>query len=131
MIERGTLWLTAGFAAALFLTGIPYWRLPYNADFFSDPMMLAGFVGLAVVSAVLAASGVARPGKVFWVMLGAFPVAVMIRVIVDTAKDPTDHNLWPFELVFAAVISLVAVVPGLLAGSLVRRLGPQSWRAQK
>jgi len=28
VIERRTLWLTAGFAAGLLLTGIPYWRLP-------------------------------------------------------------------------------------------------------
>lgn len=120
MIERGTLWPAAGFAAALFLTGIPYWRLPYNADFFSDPLMLAGFVGVAVVSAVLAASGAVHLGKAFWVMLAAFPVAVMIRVIIDTAKDPTDHNLWPFELIIAAVISLVAVV---LACSPARSFG--------
>jgi hypothetical protein len=45
----------------------------------------------------------------------------MIRVVVDTMQDPTDHNLWPFELIFAAVVSLVAVVPGLLVGALVRR----------
>lgn len=122
MIERRTLWLASGFAAGLFLTGIPYWRLPYNANFFADPFLLLGFAGLAVVAALLAASSAARFGAVFWVTLAAFPVAVMIRVIVDTARDPTDHNLWPFELIIAAVVSLFAVVPGLLVGALVRRL---------
>jgi uncharacterized membrane protein YhaH (DUF805 family) len=74
------------------------------------------------VAAILAASGRARPGRIFWVTLAAFPVAVMIRVIIETVKDPTDHNLWPFELVIAALVSLIAVVPGLLVGALVRRL---------
>ena len=122
MAERRTLWLAAGFAAGVLLTGVPYWRLSYNADIFADTALLIGFAGLGVVTAVLAASGVARLGKVFWAMLAAFPTAVMIRVIVDTMKDPTDHNLWPFEIVIAALFSLVAVVPGLLIGALARRL---------
>jgi hypothetical protein len=122
MSERSTLWLAAGFAAGVLLTGVPYWRLSYNADIFADTALLIGFAGLGVVTAVLAASGVARLGKVFWAMLAAFPTAVMIRVIVDTMKDPTDHNLWPFEIVIAALFSLVAVVPGLLIGALARRL---------
>lgn len=122
MAERSTLWLAAGFAAGLLLTGVPYWRLPYNANIFADTALLIGFAGLGVVTAVLAASGVARLGKVFWAMLAAFPAAVMIRVVVDTMQDPTDHNLWPFEIVIAALFSLVAVVPGLLIGALARRL---------
>ena len=122
MAERSTLWLAAGFAAGLLLTGVPYWRLPYNANIFADTLLLIGFAGLGVVTAVLAASGVARLGKVFWAMLAAFPAAVMIRVVVDTMQDPTDHNLWPFEIVIAALFSLVAVVPGLLIGALARRL---------
>jgi hypothetical protein len=122
MAERRTLWLAAGFAAGVLLTGVPYWRLSYNANIFADTLLLIGFAGLGVVTAVLAASGVARLGKVFWAMLAAFPTAVMIRVIVDTMQDPTDHNLWPFEIVIAALFSLVAVVPGLLIGALARRL---------
>lgn len=122
MIDRKNLWLTLGFVAGLLLTGVPYWRLPYNADFFSDPLVLAGFVGLGAVTAMLAASGIARLRQIFWIMLAAFPAAVAIRVVVETAQDPTDHNLWPFELILAALFSLVAVVPGLLIGAIVRRL---------
>jgi hypothetical protein len=123
MIERRTLCLASGFAAGLLLTGVPYWRLPYNANFFADPLVLAGFAGLGVVTAVLAASCVARLPQVFWVTLAAFPAAMAIRVVVETAQDPTDHNLWPFELILAALFSLVAIVPGLLVGALARRLG--------
>jgi hypothetical protein len=122
MMERRTLWLASGFAAGLLMTGIPYWLLPYNADYFADFGVHLGFVGLGVVTAMLAIGGIAGLGRIFWVTLAAFPVAVMIRVVVDTMQDPTDHNLWPFELIFAAVVSLVAVVPGLLVGAIVRRL---------
>lgn len=121
MIERRILWLALGFAAGLFLTGIPFWRLPYNANFFADPFVLAGFVALGLVTALLAASGVARLSEVFWIMMAAFPLAVMIRVAIETSKDPTDHNLWPFELVFAAIVSVLAVGPALGLGALLRR----------
>lgn len=121
MIERRTLWLASGFAAGLLLTGIPYWWLPYNADVLADTGALLGFAGLGLVTAVLVGSGVARLMPTFWTMLAAFPAAVLIRVIVDVSQDPTDHNLWPFELLFAAAFALIAVVPGLLVGGLVRR----------
>ena len=122
MDERPNKWLIAGFIAGLLLTGIPYWRLPYNANIFADSMLLIGFVGLGLVTALLTARGIARPAKIFWATLAAFPAAVTIRVIVETAQDATDHNLWPFELVIAAIFSLVAVIPGLVVGLLIRRL---------
>ena len=121
-MERRTIWLASGFAAGLALIGIPFWRQPYNADYLGDLALQLGFVGLAAVTAVLAASGTARLQPIFWTTLAVFPAAVMIRVVVETASDPTDHNLWPFELIFAAVFSLIAVVPGLVIGVLVRRL---------
>lgn len=121
MIDRRTAWLASGFAAGLLLTGVPYWLLSYKANIFADPLLLAGLAGLGVVTAVLAASDIARLGRIFWLMLAAFPAAVAIRVVIEVAQDPTDHNLWPFELIMAAAFSLVAVVPGLLVGVLFRR----------
>lgn len=122
-MDRRNLWLASGFAAGLALTGLPFWRLPYNADYLGDLPFQLGFVGLAAVTATLVASRSARLWPIFWTMLAAFPLAVAIRVVVEVAQDPTDHNLWPFELIFAALFSLVAVVPGIALGALARRIG--------
>lgn len=122
MTDRRTKWLVSCFAAGLLLTGIPYWRLPYNANIFVDPAMLIGMVGLGIVTALLTSSGLAGLARAFWTMLAVFPAAVALRVVIETAQDPTDHNLWPFELVIAAIFSLVAVVPGLLVGLMLRRI---------
>ena len=46
------------------------------------------------------------------------PAAVMIRVAVETWHDPTSHNLWPFEIVFAGIVSLVVCFTGTLLGSI-------------
>jgi hypothetical protein len=34
---------------------------------------------------------------------------VVLRIVAGTAVDPTSHNLWPFELLTASVISLVLI----------------------
>ena len=39
------------------------------------------------------------------------------RIAVDTAKDPISHNLWPFELIIAAVIGILVSAAGALVGS--------------
>lgn len=122
MTADRTVWLVAGFAAGLLLTGLPFWRLPYNADVFGDSGVIAGLAGLGIVTAALALSGVAPLKHIFWIMLAAFPAAVALRVIVEVAQDPTDHNLWPFELIITAIVSLAAVIPGLIVGALLRRL---------
>lgn len=56
-----------------------------------------------------------------WRIAAAVPALVMAfvigRIVVDTALDPTSHNLWPFEILMWGGAS--AVVMGVLA--LVRR----------
>lgn len=123
MAKRGNLWLALSFIAGLLLTGIPFWQLPYNHQGFVYPGLIAGLVGLGVITAGLAALGQSSLKRVFWTLVSAFPAAIAIRVAVEVAKDPTDHNLWPFELVYGFVMSLMEVVPGLLMGALIRRSG--------
>ena len=121
MAERNNLWLAAAFAAGLLLMGIPFWQLPYNHQGFIYPGLIVSLAALGVITAMLSALGIARTKRVFWTMISAFPAAIAIRVAVETMADPTDHNLWPFELVYGFVMSLAGVIPGLLLGALVRR----------
>ena len=65
-----------------------------------------------------------------WWRLGAVvPFAVMAfvvaRIVVDTSRDPTSHNLWPFEIVYSGAAGLVLIV--VLA--LVRRFTRAGARA--
>ena len=121
MARRGTPWLAGGFAAGFLLMGIPYWLLPYNNQESPYPGLIPGMIALAVVTAVLVGASPARLKNIFWTMMSAYPAATAIRIFVEVMQDPTDHNLWPFEILFAGVVSLVTVVPGLLVGWLVRK----------
>lgn len=56
-------------------------------------------------------------------------------VVVETAADPTSHNLWPLEAMIALVLGLVAAAPGVAAGALVARVsrgaGPNVARGER
>jgi hypothetical protein len=65
----------------------------------------------------------------WWRLAAALPFAVMAfvvgRIVVDTSRDPTSHNLWPLEIVYsgAAGLALIAVC------ALVRRFTGAGARA--
>jgi hypothetical protein len=48
----------------------------------------------------------------------AWLAVVVLRIVLGTWLDPTSHNLWPFEILYASVVSLALI--GALA--LGRRL---------
>jgi hypothetical protein len=54
-------------------------------------------------------------------VLAGFALAVMARVIVETAADPTTHNLFPFEVAYTVVIAFPGAALGALVPSLVSR----------
>ena len=81
----------------------------------------------------LLVAGVALPAWAWWKWRGgwrlaaALPVAMMVfvvaRIVIDTAKDPTSHNLWPFEILMFGAASVAAVVLLALARRLLRATG--------
>jgi hypothetical protein len=79
----------------------------------SDIVMFNGF--MLFILAILVA-GIAVPVWSVWKWRGGWRVAagvpvgvlafVVLRIVVDTAHDPTSHNLWPFEILIFAAIAL-------------------------
>lgn len=110
------------FSVALLAAGIPWWTAPYNRFSLSHPLAILGCLALVCIAAWTAGwtpLGLRRGGLTVG---GAVPVAVMVRVLVETVKDPTSHNLWPFEVVFAALFGFgLAYAAGLL-GLLCRKV---------
>jgi hypothetical protein len=109
-----------GFVAAFVAVGIPYWRVPYSQV--SLPNALYG-LGLAVVF-VAAAALCWRFGSGFRAATAAAgaapPAAVLARVVIETALDPTSHNLWPFEVAIAVTVGLLVASLGAVVGILGR-----------
>jgi hypothetical protein len=118
MTLRAAFWLVAGFVISFFAVGVPYWQIPYAMV--SLPTTLYG-TGLVVVGVLAAAARVLGKARLMTVILAvgaAVPAPILARIAVDTAKDPTSHNLWPFEFIIAAVIGVLCSSAGALVGSL-------------
>jgi len=84
-----------------------------------DNALVTGFMLTALG---LLVGGLAGPAWALWKWRGAWraaaavPVAMMafvvLRIVVDVARDPTSHNLWPFELLMwgAASVGIVCTL---------------------
>jgi len=90
-------------------------------------VLLSGFM-LSVL--VLLVAGITVPLWSVWRWRGRWRIAaavpacamvfVILRIIVDTTRDPTSHNLWPFEILQIGVASLAMTGALKLARSFVR-----------
>ena len=73
--------------------------------------------GLFLLAFILASLGVPLWNAVrwqgLWRLLAALPIVVLLfviaRIVVDTSRDPTSHNLWPFEILMCGAIGLGVV----------------------
>jgi hypothetical protein len=84
--------------------------------------------GIMLLGALVALFGLGAPAWALmrwrnsWRLAAAVPAAIMLfvvlRIVVDVARDPTSHNLWPFEIFMAGAFCGVVVI----VIALVRRL---------
>ena len=111
-------WLIATFVVSFFAVGFPYWQIPYAKVSLPSTLYGTGLLVVGVLAAAARTFGKARLLAVILVIGAAVPAPILARVAVDTAKDPTSHNLWPFEFIIAAVIGVLCSSAGALVGSL-------------
>lgn len=89
----------------------------------ASPASMALFAGFMLLMLTIGVSAFAAPAWGLWRWRGGWRVAaavpaalmafVVLRIVVDGMRDPTSHNLWPFEILQAGALSLV--VMGVLA----------------
>jgi hypothetical protein len=114
---RTVVWLVAAFAISFFAIGLPYWQIPYSKVSLPSTLYGTGLIVVGILAAAARAVGKVRLLGVILAVGAAVPAPILARIAVDTAKDPTSHNLWPFELIIAAVIGILVSAAGALVGS--------------
>jgi len=112
-------------------------RVRYQQDYerrMNEPvstgsMVFMSFFMLMVLGLLLVGAGAPLWGlwkwRGGWRIAAAIPALVMafviLRIVVDTARDPTSHNLWPFEILMWGAASAVAMGALALFKRLARR----------
>lgn len=81
---------------------------------------VALFGGFMLLMLALGISGFAAPAWGLWRWRGGWRIAaavpaalmtfVVLRIAIDTTRDPTSHNLWPFEVLIAGAESVGAMI---------------------
>jgi len=118
MQSKAVYWLVAAFVISFFLMGVPYWQIPYAKVSLPNSLFGMGLLVVGVLAAAARAFGKACLLAVVLAVGAAVPAPILARIAVDTAKDPTSHNLWPFEFIIAAMIGALCSSAGALVGSL-------------
>lgn len=122
MQPNAVYWLAAAFVVSFFAVGFSYWQIPYAKISLPSTLYGTGLLVVGILAAAARAFGKARLLAVILAIDGAVPAPIIARIAVDTAKDPTSHNLWPFEFIIAAVLGVLCSSAGALVGSLPARL---------
>ncbi|HEY3179706.1 MAG TPA: hypothetical protein VGL25_12580 [Casimicrobiaceae bacterium] len=91
------------------------------------------FNGFMLLMLALLLAGIGVPLWSVWKWRGGWKIApavpatvvgfVALRIIIDTARDPTSHNLWPFEIIMFGTIALAVIGVLKLARRLLRGEG--------
>ena len=119
---RPPLWLAILYPLLGYLAIWLPWTLMVSAGRAASQNPVDGFqpVSLVLLLGVGLLGGFAAPRVAPWwavLTVAALPVIAFAEI----ARDPTSHNLFPFEFVFYVVLSLVAVLGAALARAFLRR----------
>jgi hypothetical protein len=89
-------------------------RAPSGGGTFADVAIFGGFM---LVMAAFGIGAIVMPIRALRRWQGAWryaalvavaPIAfVVLRIVFDVSRDPTSHNLWPFEIVQVGLLSLI------------------------
>jgi hypothetical protein len=119
MTRSSPAWLWIAFFVALVGVGFRYWQLPAAQAALPGSLYGPGLVAVAVVALMPRAFGLARFWKVWLLIAASVPLAVLVRIILETARDPASHQRWPLELGIALALGLGWAVLGTGLGSLL------------
>jgi len=115
-------WLSVAFVLSFLAVGIPYWLIPYNKVNLPSAMIKPGLLVVVFAALLIRSHRATSFWRVVSIVGASVPAAVFARVIVDGLKDPSSHNLWPFEVIIALLMGFLCALAGAVAGSLVSTL---------
>ena len=62
-----------------------------------------------------------RPWVAALIIGVVFPISVVAKILIDLRNNPTSHNLFPFEIAIACIVSIPPAFVGAFLGAAMRR----------
>ncbi len=108
--------------ATVLITGVPLWAVDYATY---TNQQIVGFISLIL----LFVCGIAmrlilgfKVSRTIKISVIALAMALIVKIIIDTSINATDHNLFPFELLFAAAAALIVALLAIAISALIKAL---------
>ncbi len=117
MALHGRHQLLVGLAAGFLAVGTPYWAISYRDAQLPSSLLTPALAVVAAAAAIVRAVGAAPFWRIVGIVGASAPAVVVARVAVETTRDPTSHNLWPFEVAIACGVGFACSLVGAVAGS--------------
>jgi hypothetical protein len=118
-----TKWIPAfGFSVSALAVGVPYFLIPYRELNLPSALYGPGLCVLIATAALTLGCGATTFWKNVAIIGATVPAIILVRVVVETAADPTSHNLWPFELIIGSIVSALCAFMGSLMGWIISKL---------
>lgn len=114
---KGLLWIAL--LLDFLVMGVPLWLLPYSKVTLPNAFLHPGLAVLGITALLLAFHRVERFWKVALWVTCALLVALLLRDVVDIARDSTSHNLLPFEFIIAFLVGAAVTFPAAGLGGLL------------
>ena len=104
------------------LCGIPLWIVDYQHYQLNSIHFKASCAAFGVIALLLFIFTSHRFKEIFLFAAIAHLAALFIKIIQDCIPDPTNHNLWPFEIAIALIIDVAIFLPVWLLGIIARKI---------
>lgn len=100
--------------------GVPIWFTSYHT-FTAKGIILISVILTILLALLFSLITKGQNKKIFYTTVPGFIIATIIKIIIDSISDPSTHNLLPFEMIYYAIISFLAVLIGVGVGFVIKR----------
>lgn len=122
MSARTKYFPALGFIVSALAVGVPYFLIPYRELNLPNALYGPGLGVLVATAALTLGCGATTFWKCVAIIGASVPTIILLRVALETAADPTSHNLWPFEMILGSIVGAVCAFAGSFIGWVVAKV---------
>ena len=109
------------FLFALLAAGLPIWFVSYGT-FTKGKLTIISEVLVFLLATYTSFQTKDKNKAILFTVAGGFILAIVSKIVIDVLINPTDHNLWPFELALYMMAAFIFSGAGVGLGWGMRKL---------